>query len=106
MKDEGVYTGYSHVLLLRRKAGVMSIVSCIHPQALDGSSHLYHAYSEHLSMATGFYTQLLGRLEEHYSLPVTSMDHSQLIGMAHTLGQVFFVFVFLFICCIFCLCAL
>jgi hypothetical protein len=32
-------------------------------------------------MATGFYTQLLGRLEEHYSMPVTSMDHSQLVAL-------------------------
>ena len=60
-------------------------------------------------MATGFYTQLLGRLEEHYSLPVTSMDHSQLIGMAHTLGHVFFCVCFsvyllyiLFVCFIIC----
>ena len=57
-------------------------------------------------MATGFYTQLIGRLEEHYSMPVTSMDHSQLVGMAHTLGHVFFVFVVVFVCCIFRLCAL
>lgn len=50
-------------------------------QALDGSSPLYHVYSEHLSMATAFYTQLLARLEDHYQLSVTSMDAPQLRGI-------------------------
>ena len=50
-------------------------------QALDGSSLLYRAYSEHLSMAVEFYTNMLAQLEERYQLPVTSMDHSQLAGI-------------------------
>lgn len=55
-------------------------------KALDGSSPLYLEYSNHLSMATAFYTQLLTRLEEHYRLPVTSVGATQLHGncIAHT----------------------
>lgn len=62
----------------------MHITHCICDilvQALDGSSPLYQVYSEHLSMATAFYTQLLPHLEDHYQLSVTSMDASQLKGM-------------------------
>ena len=52
------------------------------PQALDRSSPLFMLYSEHLSMATAFYTQLLAQMEAHYQLQVTSMDYTQLQGTA------------------------
>ena len=35
-------------------------------------------------MATTFYTQLLGRLEDHYHISVTSMDANQLTGNVST----------------------
>ena len=54
--------------------------ACMYVQALDGSSQLYKAYSEHLSTAMEFYTHLLSQLEEHYQLPVTAMDYSNLSG--------------------------
>ena len=70
---------FFHHLRLYRWVYVQMCVY-IYTQALDGTSPLHFMYKEHLSMATAFYTQLLTSLEEHYQLPVTSMDATQLHG--------------------------